>query len=319
MWGLLRRPLRRDELRDLVGEGPEGRRAVELLDLVAERPGLAVSDASVAGGRGRGPGAAARDINVGRILHYGSELLLRGDASAVDESEPRRPLRHRRRPDTARLPLNLYTRCAKCSAGRRVGGNYFTSKRRFLDRGGPAKNPTYGTNRCHLDTNKSWWAPDWFAYVHSGKRINRARGGKNLFELAYHLLVRNADRFNGRLRHGSPRIGHFFEGGASPVARDGGEHRRCDVLGGVSAAMGTTAWTASAWGHPAARSTHREGLRGPAAQLRGDRGNPEEGLRGPAAQLRGDRGNPEEGLRGPDRGGAAPRLRADHALERRSE
>lgn len=139
MWGLLRRPLRRDELRDLVGEGPEGRRAVELLDLVAERPGLAVSDASVAGGRGRGPGAAARDINVGRILHYGSELLLRGDASAVDESEPRRPLRHRRRPDTARLPLNLYTRCAKCSAGRRVGGNYFTSKRRKLDRADPPK------------------------------------------------------------------------------------------------------------------------------------------------------------------------------------
>jgi hypothetical protein len=105
----------------------------------------------------------------------------------------------------ARIPpgcrLNLYTRCAKCPAGRRVGGNYHHPEASFSRPGRPAKNPTYGTNRCHLDTNKSWWAPDWFAYVHSGKRINRARGGKNLIELAYHLLVRNADRFNGRLRH----------------------------------------------------------------------------------------------------------------------
>lgn len=202
MWGLLRRPLRRDELRDLVGEGSEGRRAVELLDLVAERPGLSVRDASVAGGRGRGPGSAARDvIDVGRILHYGSELLLRGDASAVDESEPRRPLRHRRRPDAARLPLNLYTRCAKCPAGGRVGGNYFTSKRRFLERVGPAKNPTYGTNRCHLDTNKTWWAPDWFAVLSLGKSDQPPfRGEKKISSSWHHLLVRDADRFIGRPR-----------------------------------------------------------------------------------------------------------------------
>ena len=307
MWGLLRRPLRRDELRDLVGEGSEGRRAVELLDLVAERPGLAVSDASVAGGRGRGPGAAARDINVGRILHYGSELLLRGDASAVDESEPRRPLRHRRRPDTARLPLNLYTRCAKCSAGRRVGGNYFTSKRRFLDRGGPAKNPTYGTNRCHLDTNKSWWAPDWLSY-HTRENNGSAAFPRWRKISSSWRTICSCETPTGLI--GRPRRITRTELELSQdrtlfrerrLSRNGGEHRGCDVLGGVSAAMGTTAWTTSAWGHPAARSTHREGLRGPAAQLRGDRGNP------------------EEGLRGPDRGGAAPRLRADHALERRSE
>ena len=220
MWGLLRRPLRRDELRDLVGEGSEGRRAVELLDLVAERPGLSVRDASVAGGRGRGPGSAARDvIDVGRILHYGSELLLRGDASAVDESEPRRPLRHRRRPDAARLPLNLYTRCAKCPAGGRVGGNYFTSKRRFLERVGPAKNPTYGTNRCHLDTNKTWWAPDWFAY-HTREIGSAAfpRRKKNLVELEPFARARRrpvywsaATHHPNRARaHRSPRIGHFL-------------------------------------------------------------------------------------------------------------
>lgn len=221
MWGLLRRPLRRDELRDLVGERSEGRRAVELLDLVAERPGLSVRDASVAGGRGRGPGSAARDVvNVGRILHYGSELLLRGDASAVDESEPRRPLRHRRRPDAARLPLNLYTRCAKCPAGGRVGGNYFTSKRRVLERVGPAKNPTYGTNRCHLDTNKSWWAPDWFGISHSGKCISRLSEEKKKShrvgticscETPTGLLVgRDASDHPNRAQLSSPRIGHFL-------------------------------------------------------------------------------------------------------------
>ena len=223
MWGLLRRPLRRDELRDLVGEGPEGRRAVELLDLVAERPGLAVRDASVAGGRGRGPGSAARDvINVGRILHYGSELLLRGDASAVDESEPRRPLRHRRRPDAARLPLNLYTRCAKCPAG---GGKLFHLEASCSRGGqlGPAKNPTYGTNRCHLDTNKSWWAPDWLSYHTRENGRPPFRGEEKISSSWHHLLVRNADRFNwsaathhpNRARAlSSPRIGHFFESGA---------------------------------------------------------------------------------------------------------
>ena len=68
----------------------------------------------------------------------------------------------------ARIPpgcrLNLYTRCAKCLAGRRVGGNYHHPEASFSRPGRPAKNPTYGTNRCHLDTNKSWWAPDWLSY-----------------------------------------------------------------------------------------------------------------------------------------------------------